>query len=346
MSLGRAFAGHSMEYKLDMAQKYGFRGIELFYEDLEYVAKVMPGQSSATKLLAAASQVRQWCDRRKLEIICLQPFMDFGGLLDREKQRQNLATIELWTELALTLGTDLILFPSSFLSVSRLSDDVAVLIKDFQDAADVGLKRTPTIRFAFEALCWGTRVSTWEDSWKIISAVNRPNFGLCVDTFNIAGQIFADPAAVDGCTRSADAAVEWSMERLMSHVDSSKIFLVQIADAERLERPLNENHTFYNVEQPARMSWSRNCRLFYGEEHLGGYLPVKRILQTVIHGLGYRGWMSFEVFHRKLTESDSTVPEYYAARASRSWTKIVRDLSLERKTPRREFYQGKERAVL
>lgn len=346
MSLGRAFAGHSMESKLDMAQKYGFRGIELFYEDLEYVAKGMPGRGSATKLLAAAGRVRQWCDNRKLEIICLQPFMDFGGLLDREKQKKNLATIELWTELAHTLGTDLILFPSSFLAATQLSDDTSVLIKDFQDAADVGLRRTPTVRFAFEALCWGTRISTWEESWKVISAVNRPNFGLCVDTFNIAGQIFADPAAMDGCTKSADAAVEWSMERLMSRVDPSKIFLVQIADAERLDRPLNKCHTFYDAAQPVRMSWSRNCRLFYGEEHLGGYLPVKRILQTVVHGLGYRGWMSFEVFHRKLTERDSTVPEYYAARASRSWAKIVRDLSLERKASRREFEHIKERAML
>ncbi|OAR00981.1 hypothetical protein LLEC1_02065 [Akanthomyces lecanii] len=346
MSLGRAFAGHSMQHKLDMAQKYGFRGIELFYEDLEHVAKTMPGQSSATRLLAAARQVRQWCDHRKLEIICLQPFMDFGGLLDRKEQKKNLATIELWVELALILGTDLILFPSSFLSATQLSDDMTILIQVFQGAADVGLKQTPTVRFAFEALCWGTRVSAWEDSWRIVSAVNRPNFGLCVDTFNIAGGIFADPAAVNGCTGNADAAVEQSMERLMSQVDPSKIFLVQVADAERLERPLNERHAFYNAKQPARMSWSRNCRLFYGEEHLGGYLPVKRILQTVFHGLGYRGWMSFEVFHRKLAESDDTVPEYFAARATRSWAKLVRDLSLERKLPRREFDHVKERAVL
>lgn len=335
-----------MEYKLDMAQKYGFRGIELFYEDLEYIAKAMPGQLSPANLLAAARQVRQWCDRRTLEIICLQPFMHFGGLLDREKQAKDLATMELWTELARALGTDLILFPSSFLPASELTDDISVLIKDFQDAADIGSRKTPPIRFAFEALCWGTRVRTWEDSWKIIAAVDRPNFGLCIDTFNMAGQLFADPAAAGGCTPHADAAVEYSMGRLMAQVDVAKVFLVQVADAERLAAPLGEGHVFYDAAQPARMSWSRNCRLFYGEEHMGGYLPVKRILQTVVHGLGYRGWMSFEVFHQRLTERDGTVPEYYAARASRSWAKLVRELSLEPNKSRPHFDNRMERSVL
>ena len=34
MSLGRATAGHSLTHKLNMAQKYGYKGVELFYEDL------------------------------------------------------------------------------------------------------------------------------------------------------------------------------------------------------------------------------------------------------------------------------------------------------------------------
>ncbi|EGX91843.1 3-dehydroshikimate dehydratase [Cordyceps militaris CM01] len=346
MSLGRAFAGHSLEYKLDMAQKYGFRGIELFYEDLEYMAKSLPGQDATANLLAGASQVRRWCDSRGLEIICLQPFMHFGGLLDRDKQKKDLATITLWTALAHRLGTNLILFPSSFLSAPQLTNDRAVLVRDLQDAADVGLRATPPVRFAFEALCWGTQVNAWEDSWSVVSAVARPNFGLCLDTFNMAGHIFAEPAAAGGCRAHADADLECSLQRLMARVDVAKVFLVQVADAERLAAPLDERHAFYSAEQPSRMSWSRNCRLFYGEEHLGGYLPVKRILQTVLHGLGYRGWVSFEVFHRRLTESDGAVPEEFAARASGSWAKLVRDLSLEPRRSRLEFGQGKERAVL
>ncbi|OAA56097.1 3-dehydroshikimate dehydratase [Cordyceps fumosorosea ARSEF 2679] len=351
MSLGRAFAGHSLEHKLDMAQKYGFRGIELFYEDLEHVAKAMPGQDTAANLVGAASQVRRWCDARKLEIICLQPFMHFGALLDREKQKRDLATVALWCELARTLGTDLILFPSSFLPATQLTNDRAVLVKDFQDAADIGLRTTPApIRFAFEALCWGAQVNSWEASWDVVAAVDRPNFGLCLDTFNIAGHVFAEPAAPGGRRPGCDADLERSLQRLAARVDASKVFLVQVADAERLERPLvDERHPFYDAAQPARMSWSRNCRLFYGEDRRRGYLPVRRILQTVLHGLGYRGWVSFEVFHRRLTEEDAAVPEESAARASWSWARLVHDLSLEpTPTSRSQLAQpsGKERAVL
>lgn len=329
VSLGRAFAGHGLEHKLDMAQKYGFQGIELFYEDLEHATKSLLGDCSEPNLLTAARHTRHWCAARHLEIICLQPFMHYGGLVDRERQRKQLVEINFWIELAHALGTDLILFPSSFLPADHLTKELSCLVRDFQDAADAGMRSAPTVRFAFEALCWGTQVHTWEDSWRVVAAVNRPNFGLCLDTFNIAGRTFADPAARSGRTWNSNATLERSMKRLMEQVDVGKLFLVQVADAERLEQPLDKRHHFYNAEQPARMSWSRNCRLFYGEAGLRGYLPVKAVLQTVLHGLGYKGWMSFEVFHRKLADRDAATPEYLAARASQSWTRLARDLALE-----------------
>ncbi|KAM3564249.1 hypothetical protein ARSEF4850_001927 [Beauveria asiatica] len=288
-----------------MAQEYGFQGIELFYEHLQHVAAVMPGGCSPPNLLAAARQTRRWCDTRKQEIVCLQPFMHLGGLLDRGKAERDLETIELWADLALTLGTNLILLPSSFLPAAQLA--------------------TTSVRFAFEALCWGTRMDAWQDGWKIVSAVHRPNFGLRLDTFNMTGHVFADPAAPGGCRPDADSILQGSIRRLTAQVDTARVFLVQVADAERLAKPLDEAHPLYDAEPPPRMSWSRSCRLFYGQDRLGGYLPVERILQAVVHGLGCRGWLSFEVFHRRLTESDGAVPQLFAARASRSWARLKRE---------------------
>ncbi|KAM3432403.1 hypothetical protein MY4824_006607 [Beauveria thailandica] len=275
----------------------------------------MPGGCSPPNLLAAARQTRRWCDTRKQEIVCLQPFMHFGGLLDRGKAERDLETIELWADLASTLGTNLILLPSSFLPAAQLADDMSVLVCDLQNAADIGLRKSPAVRFAFEA----------RYGWKIVSAVHRPNFGLCLDTFNMAGHVFADPAAPGGCRPDADSILQGSMRRLAAQVDTAKVFLVQVADAERLAKPLDEAHPLYDAEQPPRMSWSRSCRLFYGEDRRGGYLPVKRILQAVVHGLGYRGWLSFEVFHRRLAESDGAVPQLFAARASQSWARLKRE---------------------
>jgi len=78
MSLGRA-AFHKLPHKLDMAQKYGIEGIELFYEDLEVFAKETYEETTKESLLKAASDVERLCRARGLEIVCLQPFMHYEG---------------------------------------------------------------------------------------------------------------------------------------------------------------------------------------------------------------------------------------------------------------------------
>ncbi|KAM5347675.1 hypothetical protein ACJ41O_007499 [Fusarium nematophilum] len=328
MSLGRCFAGHSLPHKLDMAQKYGFQGIEVFYEDLVDLAASLPGGATPDNQIAAASTIRQLCAARSLSIICLQPFMHYGGLLDREAHRRSLIELRLWFRLAHTLGTDLILFPSSFLPSDKITDDLDVIVADFVEAADMALQESPVISFAYEALCWGTRIDTWEASWDIVQRVDRPNFGVCLDSYNILGRIYADPAAPSGRTEDHEEATLSSIKRILSDVDTSKLFLIQVADGERLSQPLDEHHPFYNSEQPSRMSWSRNARLFYGEPQYGGYLPCRNVLGAVVQGLGFEGWLSFEVFNRRLAEADEAVPEEMARRAAVSWVKMKTELGL------------------
>lgn len=333
MSLGRCFAGHSLPHKLDMAAKYGFSGIEVFYEELVALTDPMPGGATSANQLVAANMIRQLCDARGLTIICLQPFMHYGGLIDRELHHQRVGEMYLWVRLAHTLGTDLILLPSSFLPKERVSADVNVVVEDMIEIAEIGLRASPVVRFAYEALCWGTRVDTWEASWEVVQRVDRSNFGICLDSFNIAGRVYADPAVSSGRTENCEQAVIKSMDTLVSSVDVRKVFLLQVADAERLQQPLDQAHSFYSADQPSRMSWSRNARLFYGESQHGGYLPVKTILDAIANGLGFQGWLSFEVFNRKLAETEEGVPEEMARRASQSWTKMKRDLSLRVEEP-------------
>lgn len=333
MSLGRCFAGHELPHKLDMARKYGFEGVEVFYEELVELTKTMPGGNTPSNQLAAAKILRQLCDSRGLTIICLQPFMHYEGLVDREQHWRRLEEMHLWVQLAHTLGTDLILLPSSNLPPEQMTEDMDIIVADMVAVAEIGLQETPVVRFAFEALCWGTRVDTWEASWDVVQRVDRSNFGICLDSFNIAGRIYADPAVATGRTNNCDEAVIKSMERLVSSVDVHRVFLLQMADGERLSQPLDTEHPFYNPEQPSRMSWSRNARLFYGEPHHGGYLPVKLVLDTIVNGLGFHGWLSFEVFNRRLAETDKAVPEEMAKRASQSWAKMKRDLSLQVEEP-------------
>ncbi|KAF5677575.1 4-hydroxyphenylpyruvate dioxygenase [Fusarium heterosporum] len=328
MSLGRCFAGHSLPHKLDMAAKYGFQGIEVFYEDLVDLAKSLPGGDTPSNQITAARTIHDLCAARSLDIICLQPFLHFGGLVNRADQAKQFEELRLWFDLVHALQTDLILFPSSWLPEDKLTDDFDMVAADFITAAEMGLQQTPVVRFAFEGLCWGTRINTWEASWDIVQRVDRTNFGLCIDSYNILGKIYADPTTESGKTSDCEQATLDSIKRLLSDVDVSKVFLLQVADGERLSQPLNEKHPFYNAEQPARMSWSRNSRLFYGETSYGAYLPSKHLLRTLVQGLGFEGWLSFEVFNRRLTETDNAVPEEMAKRAAESWEKMKVDLGL------------------
>jgi 4-hydroxyphenylpyruvate dioxygenase len=327
LSLGRAWV-HELPAKLDQAKKYGFEGIELYYEDLEYVARAIDEKVLPETLVQASRIVRRLCDERGLEIIALQPFMHYEGLRDREWHAQRISEMRLWLKLAKILGTDLIEIPSTFFDETIVTGDRDVIVADLKEIAELGMKEDPTMRFAYESLAWGTYINRWEDCWDVVRQVDMPNFGIILDTFNIAARVYADPTSSTGKTPHADAAVKESIQRMVETLDPQKIFFVQLADAERLAKPLVEGHEFYDASQPARMSWSRNCRLFYGEEAQGGYLPIKEISEAILKTLGYDGWVSFELFHKFLTSPSPDVPEKMASRGAASWNQFMTDLGL------------------
>lgn len=338
MSLGRATAGHSLTHKLNMAQKYGYKGIELFFEDFYEEATARFGNGAAPSKeaqLEAARYVRGLCAERDLFIICLQPFAHYEGLVDRKAHEEQIEKLYFWIELAHELGTDMIQVPSSFLPADQVSEDMSLIVSDLQKIADIGAAASPPIRYVYESLCWGTRSDLWETSWEIVKKIDRDNFGLCLDSFNIAGRIYADPCAASGKCENADEVVRQSMERLVREMKPyiHKVFYVQVVDAERLSAPLVEGHAFYDAQQPSRMSWSRNCRLFYGEAEYGAYLPVREICDTIFNRLGFKGWVSLELFNRRMGDADGDVPEELARRGAVSWHKLIRDMKLKMDEP-------------
>jgi 4-hydroxyphenylpyruvate dioxygenase len=327
MSLGRCYAGHTLVHKLSMATKYGIEGIELFFEDLVDHAG---GSSSPSALLEAAASIHELCSSLNLDIICLQPFMHYEGLLDRRRHDERIEEMKLWIQLAHVLGTDIVQVPSSFLPRDQISSDTNLIVSDLREIAELGLQQRPIIRFAYESLCWGTNVDSWEMCWDIVQRVDRPNLGICLDSFNILGRIYADPTSESGRTWNAEKEVQESTRRLVDRIGphKEKIFFIQVVDAERLESPLLPGHPFYSAEQPARMSWSRNCRLFYGESDYGAYLPVKDVIHAILNEIGYEGWVSMELFNRVMGREDHEVVEELAERAARSWGKLQTDMGI------------------
>jgi 4-hydroxyphenylpyruvate dioxygenase len=328
LSLGRAWV-HDLPGKLHQAAQYGFEGIEMFYEDLEYF-----GHSRGIGLLDAAIHIRELCNSLNLEIVCLQPFLFYEGLIDRVEHHRLVAEkLPLWFKLAHLLGTDIIQVPSNFLppdpvtGESRTTGDMDVIISDLREIADLALQQSPRIRLACESLAWGNHINTWEQCWEVITRVDRSNFGACLDTFNIAARVYADPAVASGKTPDANLAIRASITRLMKTVDARKIFFVQIVDGERLSTPLIEGHPFYVKEQPSRMSWSRNARLFAFEESRGGYLPILDIARAFFD-TGFEGWVSMELFSRTLADPSPRTPQEHARRGMESYRKLVQKLGL------------------
>lgn len=192
------------------------------------MARCHPGGVTPLNLQIAAYSVRQLCDQLSLSIFCLQPFLFYNGLLDRHEHDRRIVQARLWFDICHLLHTDLIPVPSNFLGADpetgapKTTDDIVVLVGDLQKLADLGRAQSPPIRFAYEALAWGIHVDTWEKAWEVIQQVDRPNFGLCVDTFNVAARVYADPRRRSGTVSNAQQELNNSLLRLEATVDIRK----------------------------------------------------------------------------------------------------------------------------
>ncbi|KAI5199999.1 xylose isomerase-like protein [Aureobasidium subglaciale] len=334
MSLGRAWV-HNFEDKIIAASMSGFEGIEIFYEDLEYLTMTTPvspdekSTPTSQQLLAAAREAKRICDENHLTVIGLQPFLFYEGLRDRQQHDRLIEKLHVWFDIVDILGTDIIQIPSNFLPKDQLTGDMNVIVADMVEVANLGASRERPIRFAYENLCWGTFVDTWDAAWEIVQRVDLPNFGMCLDTFNIAGRIWADPASPTGMVEDAEAALAASLARLVKTVDVNKVFYIQVVSAERVDPPLDEKHPYHADGQPSRMSWSRNARCFIYETDRGDYLPVERVARAIIEGLGYEGYVSMELFSRTLSDPAPEVPGSHARRGIEAWKKFQKALSLK-----------------
>lgn len=330
MSLGRPGI-HDLAHKLHQASIHAFEGVEIFFEDLEHFARTR----NITSVVTAAHRVRALCDDLGLEVVCLQPLLFYEGLVSRPEHATQLRErLPLWFDVAHALRTDMIQVPSNFLppdpetGLGRTTGDIEIIVSDLRELADQGAPRG--LRFVYESLAWGTHVDTWEACWEIVRLVDRPNFGVCLDTFNIAARVYADPAVASGKTRNAEADIRASIARMKERIDPAKVFFVQVVDGERLSEPLVEGHEFFVRGQPSRMSWSRNARLFPLEEERGGYLPVLDIMRAFVEDLHFvDGWVSLELFSRTVADPRREVPAEHGQRGIESWRKLVATLQLE-----------------
>ena len=151
-------------------------------------------------------------------------------------------------------------------------------------------------RLAYENWCWATYAPDWKDVWKIVDKVNRPNIGLCLDTFQTAGGEWADPTTRSGLIEykdgrgALDKKFHKSLEDLSATIPHDKIYIFQISDAYMPKTPLDPSTDESGLRPRGRWSSCLRPIPFHG-----GYLPVSEVVKAVLR-TGFRGWFSMEVF--------------------------------------------------
>jgi 4-hydroxyphenylpyruvate dioxygenase len=226
--------------KIEAIAAAQFKGVEIFENDL-------------LSFNGTPADARRMIEGLGLETITFQPFRDFEGM--PEPQRSKVfARAERKFDVMQELGCDLLMVcsnvsPDSLGGIERAA-------ADFHELGERAAKRG--LRVAFEALSWGRHIHDYRDSWEVVRRANHPAVGLVLDSFHVLA-------------RGTDLSA-------IRSIPSDKIFLVQMADAPRLDMDY--------------LSWSRHYRCFPGQ----GDLPIDDFMDA-LHATGFDGLLSLEIFN-------------------------------------------------
>ena len=167
--------------------------------------------------------------------------------------------------------------------------DLDLVAEDLGELADILLPEGQ--RIAYEFVSWSTAAPTWSNAWEIVKRADRPNLGLCIDTFHIAAIEWADPTTASGQLEDPSAVEKFNMslKRLADEVSPDKIFSIQLGDAYKLPSPVDPEKSKW----PPLLYWAAAWRT---KTSMGlGFLPVDRVLDAILK-TGFVGPISLECF--------------------------------------------------
>ncbi|KAI5474599.1 hypothetical protein MNV49_002753 [Pseudohyphozyma bogoriensis] len=318
LSLG-SFEHHSLPAKLAAAAAAGFDNIELFdndwfeYRDSYAKAHSLPPsthEGDATSLIAAGA-LGELFKSFGLAVSCWQPLRNFEGFVDPEEKAKSRAYAKGILDICPLVGTELLLCCTTSTGAPKTSGELEACVEDLRWLADEAAKYDPPIRIMYEGLSFAAHRRRWQDAWEVVEAVNRPNIGLCLDSFNTLALEWADPYNASGkLSPEVDDKLAANMAELVARVPGDKIFFYQVADGRFMNPPMTLPT---DPSIPPIRPWSRGNRLFPLEKELGAYLPVDTFSDAVVK-TGYKGPWSLEVFNDSLAEVGEQVPKKHAER--------------------------------
>ncbi|HEX2137240.1 MAG TPA: TIM barrel protein [Microvirga sp.] len=230
----------TLEEKLQAVAGAGFRNIEIFENDLLSFA-------------GTPDEVRHRVENLGLTTVVFQPFRDFEGMPEPQRAKA-FSRAERKFDVMQDLGCDFLMVCSNVSPDSLGGIDRAAA--DFRELGERAAKRG--VRVAFEALAWGRHVHDYRDAWEVVRRADHPAVGLVLDSFHVL-------------VRGTDLTP-------IRAIPKDRIFLVQVADAPKLEMDY--------------LSWSRHYRCFPGQ----GELPVGDFMEA-LQATGFDGLLSLEIFN-------------------------------------------------
>ncbi|KAJ5513329.1 hypothetical protein N7463_002881 [Penicillium fimorum] len=321
----------TLPLRLQAISGAGFCAIELSFPDiLDYGAQITGSAIAPDNyvvIMPVAVEIRKLCEEHKLKIMMLQPFTNFEGWVkDSVDREEAFARATGWMEIMNVVGTDLLQVGATDTPEHIINSEREAIIFDLRLLSDLLAKRN--YRLAYENWCWSTHAPGWKEVWEIVKAVDRPNCGLCLDTFQTAGSEWGDPTTESGLIESVPQSqlrkqFEASMDQLAKSVPGDKIYLLQISDAFKVSPPL-EDKTIDSLR--ARGRWSHDYRPM---PYDGGYLPIEDVARAVLK-TGFRGWFSMEIFD---SGPQGTGKKYemgsFAAKAMDSMQKLLKNCATD-----------------
>jgi sugar phosphate isomerase/epimerase len=274
----------------------GFTAVELSFPDiLSYGQTLLSHEvepSNYDELCKVAGEIKKECDKRSLGIMMLQPFANYEGWPEGSDGRKDaMDRARGWIRIMQACGTDLLQVGSTDSPLEKL--DRSKMVSDLQVLCD--MLKEHNFRLAYENWCWSTHAPDWKDVWSIVQQVDRPNIGLCLDTFQTAGGEWGDPRTASGLREDVskdelEKRFQKSLEELSSTIPKDKIYLLQISDAYKVPQAFDAERDDAGLLPRGR--WSHDFRPL---PYNGGYLPVVDVARAVLK-TGFRGWFSYEVF--------------------------------------------------
>jgi 4-hydroxyphenylpyruvate dioxygenase len=197
LSIATVCLSGDLNEKLEAIAAAGFKGVELFENDL-------------LTFNGTPQDVRRTVEQLGLKIVTFQPFRDFEGLPDDRRERA-FQRAERKFDIMQDLGCDLLMVCSNVSPESLGGIDRAA--KDLRELGDRAARRG--LRVGFEALSWGRHINDYRDAWETVRRTDHPAVGLVLDSFHILA-------------RKTDLSA-------IRNIPRDRIFLVQMADAPILD---------------------------------------------------------------------------------------------------------------